>query len=484
MANKNKSPWDWRDSDIPVISTKWHIRTNSDGGIAYRFSIDEYLIINLSGYETVALTLCDGQLTIGTIKSRLKHALSLTNDEAGEIITGLCQKNDGKDVLLEPLSQSQGKFTTINTARVLHNLAKAAPSNSQVKRLDTPLSLVLLPTYRCTTDCIYCYAERPNKSKAKELPTKRWIEILEEAGRLGVDMVVFSGGDPLTYTGIMKLLKVTKKYGMCYVLPTKTKITQKKAETLARSLSENGEIQISVDSFDPKIAEFMTQTPNYDQRAKDSIRNLINAGLPVRTNTVVTPFNFECLTDLIKALRNLGITRSHITNYNRTHYRHDDRLLLSAEQIEELNDTVNQLRYELQWDELICSAAPRDFSIPGNNTLEEWENRASCSGGHSAMTILPNGHVTLCEQVPDDVSFVVGDVSGQSLQEVWDSQNLMDFIMPKRNLFKGTACEECHEFDKCHGIYGRCFKDSFFTFGKVYAPSPNCPHSEKGIRLA
>jgi radical SAM protein with 4Fe4S-binding SPASM domain len=173
-----------------------------------------------------------------------------------------------------------------------------------------------------------------------------------------------------------------------------------------------------------------------------------------------------------------------LTNYYRTHYRHDDGLFLTARQIERLNSIVRELRTELAWPEMKCNAGSRDFTTAGARSPEEWKARSSCSGGFSNCVILPNGDVILCEQSPHTAEFVVGNLKKQSLLDVWNSQALMDFIVPDRRRFAGTACFDCDEFDSCHRLYGRCFRDAYFTYGGIYTPSPNCPRAPAGIRMA
>lgn len=472
------------DDDILAIDDRWHVRTNAGAGLAYVFSNDDYMYSLLSPYEMVALAFCNGKNTRSQVRTLLSEVVGLSEDDSQNIIQGLVTHYHGREPILVLCIDTAGTVATINAARILHELSLGRMTDSETARLDVPLTLLLIPTYHCLTDCIYCYSQRPEISRDDEMPVERWMEIIDEAGSLGIDRVTFSGGDPLMYKGILNLLEISARYRMCYILPTKTTIKPKRARALARVLSVHGEIQISVDSFDHDIAAFMTRTPGYADHARQSIMNLRDAGVRVTTNTVVTPHNYSTIADLVYELKELGVHKANVTNYNRSAYRHDDSLLLSPEQITELNHTVSEIRDELNWELLSCNAEARDFSVPGNNTVEAWNERASCSGGFSAMCLLPNGDVTLCEQAPDEEQFVVGNVRESSLMEIWNSQRLLDFISPDRSCFVDTACAECDEFDACHRIVGRCFKDSYFTYGRLFFPSPNCPKAPPGLRLA
>jgi radical SAM protein with 4Fe4S-binding SPASM domain len=180
----------------------------------------------------------------------------------------------------------------------------------------------------------------------------------------------------------------------------------------------------------------------------------------------------------------MGVFRAHLTNYYRTHYRHDEQWFLTPAQMGELNRTVRRLQSELPWPELKCNAGSRDFSMPGKNSRKEWDNRSRCSGGFSSCVVLPNGDVVLCEQMPHSAEFVVGNVRQHGLMEVWNSERLLDFVVPPREKFGSTPCAGCGEFDVCHRIYGRCFRDAYFNYGTPFAPSPNCPQASPGLRMS
>lgn len=474
----------WTETEVVVLAPDWHLHPNWGAGVVYHFSQDDSRYIYLDTFETVALTACDGETSLAELKQVVADILTLDLPDAERIVDRLVQKHQNHGPFLAALPESGGMFTRVNASRILRELADYSPQPQPARRLQVPLSLVLAPTYSCQTDCIYCYAERPLIPRSCFMSVARWVEILSEAGALGIDMFTFSGGDPLTYPGLDELLKVASAFRISCLLPTKSAISAPRAHELARWLTQDSAVQFSVDTFDPVIADRMTRARNFAARARSSIRNLRAAGLRVRSNTVVTPLNLSSVEETIRELHALGVSQSHFTGYYRTHYRHDDSLFLSAHEIESLHGTVNRLRDELNWNELSCNAALRDFSKPESHSEEQWKARATCGAGFSSLSIVPNGDVLLCEQVPHDERFVVGNVVRDSLLQVWNSERLLNFIVPPRELFDATPCRECSEFDHCHRIYGRCFRDSYFSFGRIYGPSPNCPRADLGFRIS
>jgi radical SAM protein with 4Fe4S-binding SPASM domain len=273
--------------------------------------------------------------------------------------------------------------------------------------------------------------------------------------------------------------------GMKFLAPTKSFLSKKRVDKLVSTgMRDFATIQVSIDGITADIDEMMNSS-NYAERALSTIENLVNNGFFVRTNTVCTPVNVRGIPQLVRTLFEKGVKRAGVTNYSRSFFRHNDALFLDLEQINRAQKEVADLKEELNWGELHCNMGIRDFSVIANEEKKSgWKKRAHCSGGKSAMTITADGQVILCEQVPQTEPFIVGSVKERSLLEIWNSPVINSFVYPSRDLFGSAVCRDCPEFDECHQVYGRCFRDALFTYGSMYAPSPNCPYAPKGLRMS
>ncbi|MGH6661337.1 MAG: radical SAM protein, partial [Rhodospirillales bacterium] len=59
-----------------------------------------------------------------------------------------------------------------------------------------PLALLAEITHRCPLGCPYCSNPVELVKRSGELKTAAWLAVLEEAARMGVLQVHFSGGEP------------------------------------------------------------------------------------------------------------------------------------------------------------------------------------------------------------------------------------------------------------------------------------------------
>lgn len=264
------------------------------------------------------------------------------------------------------------------------------------------------------------------------------------------------------------------------------------------------ELQISMDGPDEKTADALAGSPGYFQRAIDSVKNLVGRGFNFRVKALVTPLNTPRVYEWIKLLADLGGNRLSVAAYNRTFYRHNEGLFLSQEDRALIGEQCKRAKAHFPGIELIMTgldpvlAQEEQFPVSKTDSgesaaelenhtkdkAEEWRNRAHCPGGRSSMTITPDGKVVLCDTVPQEGVFMVGDVSTQSIMNVWNSEELLNFTYPPREKFAGSACYDCSDRTDCHSKAGYCFRDTYFNYGTAYGPPPKCPFApDDGLRM-
>ncbi len=337
-------------------------------------------------------------------------------------------------------------------------------------------------TNRCVADCRYCYAER---NSSAELTAAEWLGIFDQLAALSVRIVDMSGGDPFTRPDVFDLLRAMVDRDFTFSVSTKSHI----APLWARRLAELGigrdepgvvdrGLQVSVDSADDQRASWLTGVNNYLDRAKATTANLIAAGLNPRIKCVVTPYNWQEAGQIVELFSSLGARRFQFVRYGRSIYRHTDDLFLTREQKLRLSESMPLLVAKHRGIEIVFqdeTGEPRT----DEQRRKDWEQRAVCTGGRAALIVLPNGDVSLCEQLPHLPENVVGNLLRESVLEIWNGAAIDKFIHPERSKFEGTVCCSCPDFDDCHRGRGYCYRDSLSAFDSVYDAPPGCPRQDK-----
>jgi radical SAM protein with 4Fe4S-binding SPASM domain len=469
------------ENTLLCISPRWRMKNDGKRVLLYKYSTEESEWSVLPAWEALALSLFDGEKNLKQVAEHLAKLMNHPLESVQKIIEKVMVRrfHSENPVLVPKETVPYGDWCIYD--RMYVSLKEYTP----IKRLDAPLSLLLMPSNSCRTDCLYCYAERKTIKRNALLSVNRWKELIAEASDAGVDIASFSGGDPLQYPGIISLLDKLIEKDFLFLIPTKTYVPPLLATRLVDMGFGRRYFQISIDAWSDGLADLMVRRRGYKDLAVKSISNLVRKGIRVRTNTVCTPMNFRDVPILLVKLAELGVKRSSVAIYGRSIYRHDDSFFMSKKNILWIKEQVEQVKAKYPNYEVSFNGSIIDYN---QGSLREknrrWTQRAHCSGGISAMTICADGRVILCEQIPQEDQYSVGNVKYQGLIEVWNSPRMREVAFPSREKFRNTVCFDCKDFDECHHQLGYCFRDSLNAYGTIYAPPPNCPQAPPSPRFA
>jgi radical SAM protein with 4Fe4S-binding SPASM domain len=494
---------------VPVISPYWRLKRSGDWIVLSKYEPEQISYSVLTPVMGATLSLMNGRLNLRHLSMVVQYAhdfdtLAASQDFVTRVIDAVNKDNDAIVNMSEevaPYVQNLEPLQLVSPG--LHNAGQRRPAR--------PLSLNLMFSNNCQTNCIYCYAQRRHIPPSRQLSTERWLELFREAQSLGIEIVTLSGGDPLFRKDALSLLAELIKLKMLFLLSTKCHIAADKADRLVDIGLTSPvnqyirEIQLSMDGPDDKTADVLAGSPGYFQRAIESVRNLVARGFNLRVKAVVIPLNAPRVYEWIKLLAGLGVRQMSVAAYNRSFYRHTDGLFLTGDDRALIAEQCSRAKADFPDIELRMTgleAAPErraliqlthidKVAVVSTETrrrpqdkAQRWKSRAHCSGGRSSMTVTPDGKVTLCDTIPQEGHFVVGDLTSQSIMDVWNSERLLDFVYPRRDRFAGSACYDCAQRTECQGGAGYCFRDTYFHYGTAYGPPPSCPLApDDGMRM-
>ena len=84
-------------------------------------------------------------------------------------------------------------------------------------------------------------------------------------------------------------------------------------------------------------------------------------------------------------------------------------------------------------------------------THDSFFKKALCSGNFQGFIILPDGKVTICEELYWHPRFIIGDLTKQSIMEVWNSEKAKNLVyLGREDIRTHSPCYNCDLFDACH----------------------------------
>ncbi|GHT14696.1 hypothetical protein FACS1894170_11890 [Planctomycetales bacterium] len=484
--------------DIYILNPYFRLRSENNFTLVYGDQGGGTFHIHKS--YGIVLSLCDGKRTVeeiakitvpftedGNILSSLSHckrimswmSLSKAEQMSRQAVPNshpsdapLILKKDYDLIFREPFEHP----TNYNVTDLISNnnnmgqlLVSTLPYRESI-----PLSIQWHLTSDCSTDCRYCYLGRRG---VKPLPKSRALEIVEEAAALIIPSLNLAGGDILLYPHLYDLLSVMMKYNFLPIaLSTKSLLSKEKAQEISLFRSLISELQFSIDTDDDQIANFLLGVNDYPARIFSSIDNAIDAGIRVNTKAVLTPYNILTVPRLYRKLKKHGVSEIRMASYGRSGFHHTNDMFLNDQCYSWLESEIEKLRSEFPHDNIMIQNGGPLLEPQSRLRREKvWKTRSTCTAGRSAMMICTDGKVIPCEQMPETEEYFCGDLTKQSIMEVWNGNKLkeMTYGMP-REKFKGQPCYDCEEREECHNVMGYCIRDLAAHYGNIYQPPPNC----------
>jgi radical SAM protein with 4Fe4S-binding SPASM domain len=350
-------------------------------------------------------------------------------------------------------------------------------------RLSHPINLTLMLNNKCVTDCVYCYANKEHKVK-NPLSTEKILSLIKEANDIGALSFDINGGEVMLHKDWDIIVNELLKYGFLPQISTKAPLTEEQI----KRLKELGikRIQVSVDSWNATILnKVLGVKESYFDRLKETLRLLEKYDIKVAIKSVITKFNQD-LKEIEILLNNLvkfsNIVTISVAPGECSLYKHGE------------NSFVNYRTPLEEWDKIsdFVSKFATGFAIsiysqgciPSNTVInqveekaKEFGNRALCSGNIISLFILPDGQVTICEELYWSPKFILGDVTKQTIMEIWNSEKATGLYNLSQSDFRPlSACKYCPDFSICRSTLGVCWKFIYMAYGTDHwdMPDPRC----------
>lgn len=163
-------------------------------------------------------------------------------------------------------------------------------------------------TSSCNKNCPYCF-----KFTEKDLTLEQNKIILSKLPNLGVDKILWAGGEPFLYKDLNKLLKLSKEQGLINYLNTNASLLTE--SNVLEKTKYVDRLIISLDFVDDKLNERYKIGKNYYYHVQKILNKLKETNLEIQINTVLFSKNIDFIDDLYKELGKYNIKYWKILQY-------------------------------------------------------------------------------------------------------------------------------------------------------------------------
>lgn len=355
-----------------------------------------------------------------------------------------------------------------------------------MKRHLTPSNITLMVNNVCLTNCIYCYQDKRKTAKCT-IPLDCIIKLIHEAHELHVKSFDVIGGEFFLYEHWREVLSELRKYGYNPYISTKIPLT----EDDIKFLSKIGvcDLQVSIDSLvEEHLISSLKVAPGYVDKMIHSLHLLEPFNIPIMIHSVLTKYNdsttdMKSVYDVIHNLSNLidwHVVKGDESLYPKDNYRNIEINSYNQNKIIDYLETLKKERkVKIHIPDKVIENSNRESSSSHNQQqLTQFFHRSFCSGLYSSLYILPDGNVTICEQLYWNKQFIVGNIIEQTLEEVWNSDKAKSlYYIKQEDIPSDSLCHSCKHFNACRSTKQVCYREIIRKYGsdKWYYPDVNCP---------
>lgn len=347
-----------------------------------------------------------------------------------------------------------------------------------------PHSILFMLTNRCITKCKYCYADC--LTKYKSLTTEQIFNIIENAHKAKVSYIDVIGGEIFCRKDWDKIIARLVEYDMSpSYISTKVPITPEIAERL-RTTGYNNVVQLSLDSLDEEVLKEMIgcQT-GYINKILKGIELLQSYGFDIQIDTILTRLNSDKkqLFDLysllkgVKSLQYWEIRVPEVSIYTPTTF---EAIKADRPQLIDICRFVEQDIIPDSPFKIYLSTEALNEKFREGVASDECFNGGACGALNNRLFVLPDGQVSICEQLYWHPQFIIGNLCSQSIEEVWNSDKAIKLFNLTHDMFEaGSPCGECKILDVCNQKHRRCVVKAIKAYGidKWNYPDPRCKYA-------
>jgi len=260
---------------------------------------------------------------------------------------------------------------------------------------------------------------------------------------LGVTHVSLTGGEPTLHPLFWSILESLSRRAVAISINTNgSTLSRSHVERLARL--KVCSVCISVDSIDPTDLRSLGQPSSSSTKVCELIGNLKDVGLAVITKSVLVP-GINCSVSQAAALS-----------------EHLDLLGVDFQAFSDVIPLGRARNYRLPLEALDVAAFLGRRGKKDNFSSGVWRSRGdsrasrrlqpdlpetACGVGTELTSILPDGTVAPCIQMPD---VVAGNLTEGTLEEIWESARAYEPFRC-RNLLRADTCRVCSARQLCRG---------------------------------
>ena len=316
-------------------------------------------------------------------------------------------------------------------------------------------NLFLEVTSRCNARCEHCGSRCDGNTQGEEVSTEDIKKALKEIAEHYDPYTVYlnvTGGEPLMRQDLFDILEYAVSLGYRWGMTTNGMlINEKMLKKIEKA--QMSTVSVSIDGL-KETHECFRKVPNSFEKILKGIKMMQDSPVVkiVQVTTVVNKKNIDELEELYNLLVENGVQYWRVVNCDPIGRANDNSdILLDMDDFKRMFDFILEKQKEGKMKDISYGCS---HFVGTELETEVRSHYFYCLTGLTIGSILSNGDIFVCPNVPRRPELIQGNIKTDSFVEVWENK-----FKPFRHEHR-TSCESC---TKCpHWDY--CGGDAFHTW--------------------
>lgn len=333
-------------------------------------------------------------------------------------------------------------------------------------KLKVPLTgaFELLPL--CNYSCRMCYVRKSRKEVEAAgglIPTRKWLEWAEAAGKAGMLFPLLTGGEPFLRPDFFEIMAKMLEMGMQVSINSNGSLIDEKK---ANWLGKHRPIRLNITLYGSGAASYEELCGNGEafEKVREGVRYLKKYDVPVKFNASITPENVNDMPELIEYAHSVN-SPIQIATYMFPPLRRSEDMVGKNHRLSP--EEAGRAKVEEMWlqgDKKFFAGMAEMYShfIPMTKELlsklpEAHTIPMVCRAGASSFWIDWQGNISNCGMYPS-VKFPMKEMP---FEEAW--KNVVDQTLKIRY---ASVCTGCPNFHICHSCIAMVYNECGDTGGR------------------
>jgi radical SAM protein with 4Fe4S-binding SPASM domain len=301
-----------------------------------------------------------------------------------------------------------------------------------------PYRMDLALTYRCNNHCPHCYNAR--ERDFPELDTDTWLNLIDKLWEIGIPHICFTGGEAPLVEDLALMIQRAEANGQITGLLTNGRRLSNRQyldQLIAAGLDH---VQITLESHIEQIHDQMVAAQGAWKQTIAGIRNVVEAGIYVMTNTTLLRENADTIVETIDFIADLGVPTVGI---NALIYAGHGKTVGTGLREEELGPLLERVRAKTDARGLrLIWYTPTQYCHFDPVQLQLGVK--ACTAAQYNMCVEPDGSVLPCQSFYESL----GNLTKDPWDAIWNHE-LAIWLRERR--YVPDECKECAVLQECGG---------------------------------